>query len=104
MPGPTHRNSSRSRTDTAGGALSRRAFFPNLLGAGALFAAALTIAKSQIAEAQSKVKKEVAKYQDTPKNGQKCADCRFFRPPKECQLVEGDIKPEGWCQFFAKKE
>ena len=83
--------------------LSRRRLLPSLLGAGAALAAALSLGSADGADAQSKVKKAVAKYQDKPKNGQKCADCRFFRPPKACQLVEGDISPDGWCAFFAKK-
>ncbi len=24
-------------------------------------------------------------------------------PPKACQLVDGDISPNGWCSFWAKK-
>ncbi len=83
--------------------LSRRAFLPSVLGAGAALATVFTLGAPDIAQAQSKVKQAVAKYQDKPKNGQKCSDCRFFRPPKACQLVEGDISPDGWCSFFAKK-
>lgn len=55
------------------------------------------------ARAQSKTDKKTAKYQDHPNNGQSCSQCNFFRPPKSCQLVEGDISPAGWCSFFAKK-
>jgi High potential iron-sulfur protein len=83
--------------------LSRRAFLPSVLGAGAALATVLSLGAPDTAQAQSKVKQAVAKYQDKPKNGQKCSDCRFFRPPKSCQLVEGDISPDGWCSFFAKK-
>jgi hypothetical protein len=57
----------------------------------------------QRARAQSKVDKKTAKYQDHPNNGQSCSQCRFFLPPKSCQLVDGDIIPNGWCSFFAKK-
>ncbi len=83
--------------------LSRRAFLPSVLGAAAAVAGALSLLQAEPARAQSKVKQAVAKYQDKPKNGQKCSDCRFFRPPKACLLVEGDISPDGWCSFFAKK-
>jgi High potential iron-sulfur protein len=103
MPFFIHRKPDRSHGSPRRAVLSRRQFFPRVLGAGAVFAAAFSLAKSEMARAQSKVKKAVAKYQDTPKNGQKCADCNFFRPPKACQLVEGDISPDGWCSFFAKK-
>ncbi|HET7848664.1 MAG TPA: high-potential iron-sulfur protein [Pseudolabrys sp.] len=84
-------------------AISRRALFPAALGAIAMLNVALSLGYSDVAEAQSKVDKKTAKYQDHPNNGQHCAICRFFRPPKSCQLVEGDISPNGWCSFFAKK-
>jgi hypothetical protein len=103
MFGFVRRTSFHPQNAAIGTPLSRRQFFPSVLGAGAVFAAAFALAKGEMARAQSKVKQAVAKYQDTPKNGQKCADCNFFRPPKACQLVEGDISPDGWCAFFAKK-
>jgi hypothetical protein len=79
-------------------ALSRRQLFPTV-------AAALMVSFGwlQRARAQSKVDKKTAKYQDHPNNGQSCSQCRFFLPPKSCQLVDGDIIPNGWCSFFAKK-
>ena len=62
-----------------------------------------TTSFASIAAAQSKTDKTTAKYQDHPNKGQSCSQCNFFRPPKSCQLVEGDISPTGWCSFFAKK-
>ncbi|MGL6159237.1 high-potential iron-sulfur protein [Microbulbifer sp.] len=56
------------------------------------------------AVAQGKAKKEAVQYQDTPKNGQKCADCQLFTPPDGCQVVEGKISPEGWCSLFVVKQ
>ena len=82
--------------------LSRRDLFP-MLAAGAAIGATLSFGLSRTAEAQTKVKQAVAKYQDHPNNGQSCTQCNFFRPPKSCQLVEGDISPNGWCSFWAKK-
>jgi hypothetical protein len=102
MSGPDDRESPPPQRDPAGAPLSRRQLFPSILGAGAVVAA-LSLGNSEMAEAQSKVTQKVARYQDTPKNGQKCSDCNFFRPPKACQLVQGDISPNGWCAFFAKK-
>ncbi len=102
MTGPDHRPLL-FRPEGIATPLSRRALLPSLLGTAAAIAAALSLGQVEPAHAQSKVKQAVAKYQDKPKNGQKCADCNFFRPPKACQLVEGDISPDGWCAFFAKK-
>jgi hypothetical protein len=52
------------------------------------------------ASAQQKVSKAEAEYQDQPKNGLACAACTLFRPPRSCQVVQGDISPNGWCKFF----
>jgi hypothetical protein len=52
------------------------------------------------AAAQQKMSKAEAAYQDQPKNGLACAACTLFRPPRACQVVEGDISPSGWCKFF----
>jgi hypothetical protein len=82
--------------------MSRRRLFPTLLGFAVVAATALSRG-SETAEAQSKTDKKTAKYQDHPNKGQQCAICKYFQPPKSCQLVEGDISPNGWCSFFAKK-
>jgi hypothetical protein len=41
-----------------------------------------------------------AEYQDRPKSGLICAACSLFRPPRSCEVVAGDISPNGWCKFF----
>ena len=58
---------------------------------------------AMIAAAQQKVSKVDAKYQDQPKGQQRCEICVNFQPPNACKLVDGEIKPTGWCQFFAAK-
>lgn len=83
--------------------LSRRRLFLTLIGSAALIGASLPLTGAGPAEAQSKTPKKVAKYQDHPNKGQQCSKCRFFQPPKSCQLVAGDISPNGWCSFFAAK-
>ena len=85
------------------GPLSRRQLFPSVLGAGAIFVAALSLGDSETATAQEKASKKVAKYQDRPNKGDHCAVCRYFRPPHSCQLVAGNISPNGWCSYFLKK-
>ena len=42
-----------------------------------------------------------AGYQPTSKYGQSCAMCQLFRPPHACQIVAGEISPDGWCKFFS---
>ena len=51
----------------------------------------------------SKSSKETAKYQWSPKGGERCAVCTMWRPPAECSSVEGSISPEGWCSYFASR-
>lgn len=72
-----------------------------LLGSLGLAAAYLGVHGRALA--QAKVSKQVARYQDQPKNGQACAGCRFFQPPNACERVEGEISPNGWCAFWAAK-
>jgi High potential iron-sulfur protein len=79
---------------------SRRKLLLSFLWGAALANGVLTLGKS--ARAQQKVSKELAKYQDSPKDGQKCADCTFFVKPNSCKAVEGDISADGWCQLFTK--
>ncbi len=56
-----------------------------------------------------KTTKEAAKYHETPNGAMKCSNCRFFIPGKTptadgtCQIVEGSIKPEGYCALYNKK-
>lgn len=83
--------------------LSRRRVFQTLIGSAAGLGAGLVLIGNQSAEAQSKTPKKVAKYQDHPNKGQQCSTCNFFRPPHSCQLVAGNIEPNGWCSFYAKK-
>ena len=53
--------------------------------------------------AQAKVAPAMAKYQTSPKDGKKCSGCGQFKAPNACTVVDGDISPEGWCQFFVAK-
>jgi hypothetical protein len=50
--------------------------------------------------AQHKMSHADAEYQDGPKNGLTCAACSLFRRQRSCEVVEGDINPNGWCKFF----
>lgn len=87
------------RLDLAKLGVSRRSLLKRTpLFAGAVISAA---ALPQAALAQTKISHAVAKYQDTPKNGQKCSTCVNFVPPAHCKIVQDPIGPDGWCQFYA---
>jgi hypothetical protein len=55
------------------------------------------------AEAQDKLAQAIVQYQETPKDGAKCADCVNFEAPAGCKIVSGTINPNGWCIAFAPK-
>lgn len=52
--------------------------------------------------------KDAVSYQTEPKNGQQCADCRYYIPDKNgdgtgaCAIVEGNIEPTGYCVSFVE--
>lgn len=51
-----------------------------------------------------KLSKAQAKYQDTPKGDQSCANClHFIAESSTCKVVEGQVSPNGWSMLWAKK-
>jgi hypothetical protein len=70
-----------------------------------LFAAGCALCLPRLSEAQhdSRLSKERAQYQDHPEGDQKCGNCMHFVTPDACHIVEGTVKPEGWCKLWAKK-
>lgn len=63
-------------------------------------AAAATALSADDAKTQAKATQQDAEYQPTPNNGLVCEVCSLFRPPRACEIVAGDINPNGWCKFF----
>jgi High potential iron-sulfur protein len=81
---------------------SRRKLLLSAAGAAVLAGGGFLFGGRETARAQQKISKELAKYQDTPKDGNKCSECTFFEKPNACKAVEGDISPDGWCQLWTK--
>lgn len=52
-------------------------------------------------EAQEKMTRQQAEYQDTPKGIYSCAVCSLFQPPNYCKVVDGEVSKDGWCIAFA---
>lgn len=75
--------------------LSRRALLRAAAGAAALLGTAAPAA------AQIKVSKLSVAYQGQPDGSRRCALCAHFVAPGACQIVEGQISPQGWCRLFA---
>jgi hypothetical protein len=71
--------------------------------------AAAPLLTTRLAFAQ-KIAKNTAHYQNHPNGKQDCRDCDFFvKPPSgskigSCQLVQGKIAPNGWCEFYKPEE
>jgi hypothetical protein len=81
--------------------MSRRAL---LKGAPLAAATAVSLGclAGKAAAQQTKLSQTISKYQDTPKGDQQCSNCSHFVAPSACAIVVDPIKPEGWCQFWAK--
>ena len=69
----------------------------------AVAGAALANLPLREARAQQKLTQAIAKYQDHPNGAQRCDLCIQFKAPATCQIVDGTISPQGWCQFFGPK-
>ena len=78
------------------GSASRR---PILLNSVSIAAGGfiLSAPAARTALAETKLTHEIAKYQDTPKNDQKCPTCIQFVTPASCKIVVDPINPDGWC-------
>jgi hypothetical protein len=50
-----------------------------------------------------KVSKSEARYREYPSDGHQCAGCSMYRIPYLCITVEGEINPQGWCKFWARR-
>jgi hypothetical protein len=63
-------------------------------------------AKSESGEATKSVKltQDQAQYQNQPKGDQKCENCmHFIAESYTCDVVQGEVSPDGWCTLWAKK-
>ena len=74
-----------------------------LAGTAAAVGAVAAGAAATRASAQTKIKQADAKYQDHPNGNQQCDGCIQFQAPNACKIVDGNIDPKGWCQFFGPK-
>ena len=44
--------------------------------------------------------KAEALYRDYPNGPQRCGVCVHFRPPNDCEVIQGPVQPNGWCRNF----
>ena len=91
--------------DSTGGAKStdkigRRVFLEGT--AGLIVAAGVMAGGLQKARAAQKAEQADVEYQDSPNDGHKCADCKFYNGDGTCQVVAGAISPDGWCTAWSE--
>jgi len=80
-------------------AISRRGLFRNT----ALTVGGVAAMLGMGLRAEAKMSPQAGGYQTSPKGGQSCATCAYFKAPSSCTLIDGAISPDGWCRFYAKK-
>jgi hypothetical protein len=86
------------KTMRAAARLSRRDW---LRDAAAAIGGALVLgATGERANAVVKLSQKVVAYQDHPDGEKRCDRCIHFQPPNACNIVGGDVKPDGYCRFF----
>ena len=83
--------------------ISRRQLFTRTTTLAAGVAAAANVGLVASPAHATKVSKKIAGYQPSPKGSQHCAICTYYLGNHKCRLVAGNISPNGWCTYFAKK-
>jgi hypothetical protein len=73
----------------------------NAIRAAAGGISAALFVKTSKAQADGKMTRAQAQYQDTPSGIYSCANCSLFERPKSCKVVEGEVSEDGWCKAFA---
>jgi hypothetical protein len=65
------------------------------------------LATTQAVLANAKADKRDFFYQDKPKDGKSCANCRMFSLAQGgvgmCAIVDGDVSPNGWCMAYSSR-
>jgi uncharacterized membrane protein YgcG len=105
-------DNSKSRPSAAKSPISRRGFLEKSLVGAALAGTTvlpawmpvspLTTGDEVLHEAQGKASKASVAYRDRPNGSQQCSGCTHFRNG-QCEIVEGQISPNGWCRRFKSK-
>ena len=79
--------------------IPRRVFLRST--AGIIVGAGITASGAQPARAFEKYDRADVAWQDTPKDGQSCENCRFWDGNGGCEIVAGEFEPDDWCAVWA---
>ena len=80
-------------------ALARRRFLKQSLLVPLVAAAALA-ARPARAQWRKMTKKEAGYVEKAKSAAQICAQCLYYIDPNDCVIVQGPIKPNGWCTYY----
>jgi hypothetical protein len=83
--------------------LSRRGFLKASMAGATLTAAgglSACMSRSTGPRTPGHLPKALAFYRDSPNQGRHCDDCVHFIEPNACEIVGGEISPNGWCHYF----
>jgi len=78
--------------------LARRSLLRRFFGA--VGASTLFYAVPFSATAVIKISQNAVAYQDHPEGDKRCDKCIQFQPPSGCKMVDGSIRPDGYCRLF----
>jgi hypothetical protein len=59
--------------------------------------------ENRVDAAETKATQSAVEYHNPATGSAHCDNCKYFKPPSSCYVVEGDIAPTGWCDKYAKK-
>lgn len=48
------------------------------------------------------ISKLQAKYIDNSDSNDQCRVCQHYKSPNQCEIVNGQINPNGWCKYFER--
>ena len=60
------------------------------------------IAAMPAAAQSKKASQKDSGYQESPMGGKSCSNCRHFKAPSSCNVVDGSISGSGYCRLYAK--
>jgi hypothetical protein len=87
---------------------SRRAML--VRGVGLLGGLVLTLTLEANKPAAAKAAKSDFLYQDRPRDGRNCGECKFFSTDSDgantgsCAVVDGVVNRNGWCLAYSPKK
>ncbi len=86
--------------------LSRRKFMKMSVTSAAIVGAggfSVCMYRPTVAQAAGATSKSAARYRDSPNRGRRCAGCTHFLKRNRCEIVAGEVSPNGWCRFHTPR-